>query len=98
MTIALLEPNSEQSLDQHFDILVPSTCVELYLSTNLFILIGTNLPSFCQADGQLPGEREAEAGTVAHVLTGGEVPRAYPAPLPPGAHQDDPLTSGTFSL
>ena len=51
-----------------------------------------------QADGQLAGEREAEAGAAAHVLPGGEVPRAAPAPLTTGASQEDltdePLTPG----
>ena len=52
-----------------------------------------------QADVQLAGEREAEAGAAAYVLPGGEVPGAAPAPLPPGAGQEDiadePLLTGT---
>jgi hypothetical protein len=56
-------------------------------------LFSSNLSS-CggQADGQLPGEREAEAGAAAHELTRGEVQRSDP--LTPGSAQDAPRPAG----
>ena len=50
-----------------------------------------------QADGQLAGEREAEAGAAAHVLPGGEVPRAAPAPPATKRVRKNTNVGGTYN-